>query len=67
MFQRRRFRETDSLEELLSKEAQRLREKAKLLRPGAVLEDTLRMARQAEIGSHISEWLRSPGLRPPTL
>jgi hypothetical protein len=25
----------------------------------------LRKARQAETGSHISEWLRSPGLQPP--
>jgi hypothetical protein len=25
----------------------------------------LRRARRAETGSHISEWLRSPGLRPP--
>jgi hypothetical protein len=25
----------------------------------------LRKARQAETGSHISDWLRSPGLQPP--
>jgi hypothetical protein len=25
----------------------------------------LRGTRRAETGSHISEWLRSPGLRPP--
>jgi hypothetical protein len=25
----------------------------------------IRKARQAETGSHMSEWLRSPGLRPP--
>jgi hypothetical protein len=25
----------------------------------------LRRARQAETGSHMSEWLRSPGLRAP--
>jgi hypothetical protein len=25
----------------------------------------LRKARQAETGSHMSEWLRSPGLRSP--
>jgi hypothetical protein len=25
----------------------------------------LRKARQAETGSHMSEWLRSPGLQPP--
>jgi hypothetical protein len=25
----------------------------------------IRRARQAETGSHMSEWLRSPGLQPP--
>jgi hypothetical protein len=25
----------------------------------------IRKARQAETGSHMSEWLRSPGLQPP--
>jgi hypothetical protein len=65
MFNRRRFKQSDSLEERLSKETQRLREKTKLLRPGAVREDTLRMARLAETTAHLSDWLRSPGLRPP--
>lgn len=63
--QRRRYKQSQSLEERLSQEAKRLREEAKLLPPGAVREATLRRARQAETGSHISEWLRSPGLRPP--
>ena len=62
---RRRFKQLKSLEERLSEEAKRLREEAKLLPPGAVRETLLRRARQAETGSHMSEWLRSPGLRPP--
>jgi len=41
-----------------------LREQAKLLPHGALREEILRRARQAETGSHMSEWLRSPGLRP---
>jgi hypothetical protein len=66
MFQWRRFKQTDSLEHRLSKEAHRLREQAKLFRPGTTRAAMLRMAEQAETAAHVSEWLRSPGLRPPT-
>jgi hypothetical protein len=62
---RRRFNQTESLEERLAEEARRLRAEAKLLPPGARRGETIRRARQAETGSHMSEWLRSPGLRPP--
>jgi hypothetical protein len=54
-----------SLEERLAEEAKRLREQAKSLRPGAEREELIRRARQAETGSRMSEWLRSPGLRAP--
>jgi hypothetical protein len=63
--QRRRFKQELSLEERLAEEAKRLREEAKLLPPGIVREQVLRKARQAEIGSHMSEWLQSPGLQTP--
>ena len=63
--QRRRFTHAQSLEERLAEEAKRLRAEAKLLPPGAARDALIRRARQAEIGSHMSEWLRSPGLRPP--
>jgi hypothetical protein len=63
--QRRHFKQTQSLEDRLAEEAKRLREEAKLLPPGAGREALLRKARQAETGSHISEWLRSPELQPP--
>jgi hypothetical protein len=63
--ERRRFKQTQSLELRLAKEAERLREEAKLLPPGVVREALLRRARQAETGSHMSAWLRSPGLQPP--
>ena len=62
---RRRFKQLQSLEERLSEEAKRLREEAKSLPPGAARETLLRKARQAETGSHMSEWLTSPGLQPP--
>jgi hypothetical protein len=62
---RRRFKQIKSLEERLSEEAKRLREEAKSLPPGALREELLRRARQAETGSRVSEWLSSPGLQPP--
>lgn len=62
---RRRFKQTLSLEERLAEEARRLREEAEFLPHGPIREEALRKARQAETGSHISEWLRSPELQPP--
>jgi hypothetical protein len=61
--QRRRFKQSKSLEERLSEEAKRLRAEAKLLPPGAVRDEMIRKAQQAETGSRINEWLTSPGLR----
>jgi hypothetical protein len=63
--QRRRFKQNESLEARLAEEAKRLREDAKLLPHGALREEIIRKARQAETGSHMTEWLTSPGLRPP--
>jgi hypothetical protein len=63
--QRRRFKQTQSLEERLSEESKRLREEAKLLPPGAARDEIIRKARQAETASRMNEWLTSPGLRPP--
>jgi hypothetical protein len=62
---RRRFNQTRSLEERLAEEAEHLRKEAELLSPGPLREEVLRKARRADTGSHMSEWLRSPGLRPP--
>jgi hypothetical protein len=64
MPERRRIIHTDTLEERLAADAKRLREEAKSLPPGIVRE-LLRRARQAETGSHMTEWLSSPGLQPP--
>lgn len=65
MIKRRRFKQIDSLEQRLSDEAIRLREEAELLPAGALRQEVLRRARQCETGAHVSEWLRSPGLRAP--
>jgi hypothetical protein len=61
----RRIIHSETLHERLAHEAKRLRAEAKKLKPGAEREALLRLARQAEIGSHMSEWLSSPGLQPP--
>ncbi|GAB9241431.1 hypothetical protein [Bradyrhizobium sp. CCBAU 45384] len=65
MQKRRRVKQTRSLEERLAEEAKRLREQANSLPPGVERDHALRKARQAETGSHMSEWLTSPGLKPP--
>jgi hypothetical protein len=66
MLTRRRFKQTQPLELRLAEEAISLREQAKLLPPGVTRDAVIRKARQAETGAHMSEWLRSPGLQPPT-
>jgi hypothetical protein len=63
--QRRRFKQTLTLETRLAEEAKRLREEAKLLAPGALREELIRKARRAETASHLNEWLTSPGLKQP--
>jgi hypothetical protein len=65
MQKRRRFKQIQSLEQRLAEEAKRLREQAELLPHGDQREAVEKKARQAETGSHISDWLRSPGLRAP--
>jgi hypothetical protein len=62
---RRRIKQTTSLEERIAEQARLLREEAELLPHGPVREAAIRRARQAETGSHINQWLRSPGLQPP--
>jgi hypothetical protein len=64
MQRRRRFKQILPLKERLAEEAQRLREEARSSPPGPIREKLLRKARQAESGSHMSEWLRSPELQP---
>jgi hypothetical protein len=65
MPERRRINYIDELEDQLASEAQRLREEADNLKPGVQREALLRKARQAETGSHMSDWLRSSDLLPP--
>jgi hypothetical protein len=63
---RRRIKHTATFEERLAEEAKRFREAAEQEPPGMQRELLMRRARQAETASHMSDWLRSPGLRAPT-
>ena len=65
MQKRRRSKQTRALEERLAIEAKYLRDEAASLPFGLARDAALRKARQAETGSHMTEWLSSPGLRTP--
>jgi hypothetical protein len=65
MKKRSRVKQTLTLEERLIEAAKRLREQAKILPASAERDELMRKARQAEITSHMSEWITSPGLQPP--
>ena len=63
--QRRRFKQTETFQQRLAEEAERFRKAAEEAPPGMARELLLRRARQAEIASHMNDWVRSPGLQPP--
>ena len=65
MLRRRRFKQTNSLEQRLAEEAARQRAAAAKL-SGAKRQDAVRRARQCELSADISKWLAYPGLRPPS-
>jgi hypothetical protein len=63
---RQRVKHTLTFEERLAEEAQRFKEAAEKEVPGSLARELLlRRSRQAETASHMSGWLRSPGLQPP--
>jgi hypothetical protein len=65
--QRKRVNHTATFEERLAQEAIKFKAAAEKQPPGSMARELLlRRARQAEAAAHINEWLRSPGLRPPT-
>jgi hypothetical protein len=64
--QRRRFKQTAPLELRLEEQAKRLRQEANGTPPGVERETLIRRARQAETASHISQWISSKGLQPPS-
>jgi len=62
--QRRRFKQTSSLDQRLIEEVQRLRKKEGA-HPGIERDKHIRKARHAEAAADLQEWFTSPGLRPP--
>jgi hypothetical protein len=64
--QRRRVKQTSSLDQRLTDQAERLRKEARGTPPGIAREQLLRRARQAETAAHMEQWLTSPGLRAPS-
>jgi hypothetical protein len=65
MFKRRRFKQSTTFEHCLAAEALHLRNEAATMPPGIERERLIRKARHGETASHLTEWLKSPGLRPP--
>jgi hypothetical protein len=61
----RRLKENAPLNQRLTEQAKRLREKARAMPPGIEREQLIRRARQAETAAHMQEWLTSPGLQTP--
>ena len=61
----RRFKQSQSLEERLAEEADRLRKEAGAMPPGGEHDELIRRARRAETASQMNEWLTSPGLQSP--
>jgi hypothetical protein len=61
----RRPEHSASLDERIADHARRIRDEAKAMPPGKERQEMVRRARQAEVAAHISEWISSPGLRPP--
>ncbi|MGY4573400.1 hypothetical protein ACVWY5_006470 [Bradyrhizobium sp. USDA 3256] len=57
---RRRVIQTETLEERLTGQAKELRGRAGAMPAGVEKEALLRRAKQAEAGSQMSAWLRSP-------
>jgi hypothetical protein len=66
MQMRRRVKHTTSLEDRIAERADAIRAQAEALPPGSKERERLeRRLRQADVFSHLKEWISSPGLRPP--
>jgi hypothetical protein len=63
---RHRSKHKLSFEERMAEEAERFRNAAEEQPVGSTARELLlRRARQAETASHMSDWLRSPGMQSP--
>lgn len=66
MLKRRRHDQIVSFKDRLADWAEKIREQAASLPPGAEREAMLKRASQADIAAHLDDWANSPGLQPPT-
>jgi hypothetical protein len=64
--QRRRYKNTLTFPDWLTKEIERLRLEAEASPPGPQRDGLLRKARQTGTALRVNEWISSPGLEPPT-
>ena len=62
---RRRFKQTESLQDRLAIWAKDVRGQAAKLPPGPEREALVKKARQADTAAHINDWANSPGLQSP--
>ncbi|MCP1913832.1 hypothetical protein J2R96_006312 [Bradyrhizobium elkanii] len=63
---RYRVKQTETLEARLEKRAKELREQASASNPGAKKEALLKLAREADMGARMAEWLLSTGPQSTT-
>lgn len=66
MIKRRRVKQTTSLTDRLMENVEVLRQQLAELPPGPERDAVARRIRQCETAAHLEDWLRSPGLQPPT-
>ena len=60
------FERPSTLAEHIADDTKLLRERAKKLKPGSDLDEVLNRIRLNQTTAHLSQWLTSRGLRPPT-
>lgn len=65
MFDRRRFKQTETLKSRLSTFARLMRERAEFMPDGPEKAATLAKADKAEAAASLDGWINSPELKPP--
>ena len=65
MSERRRFKQTASLQDRVVAWAKQVREEADRLPPGPDRDALLKKARQTETAMNLEKWVSSPRLQPP--
>jgi hypothetical protein len=66
MLRRRRFKQTQSLQDRLLTWIEEVREQAAKLPPGPERDALIKKLRQVDTAARLEDWVNSPGLQPPT-